>query len=79
MSSNRVALTALLLILSASGYDNIRRVADALLDHRSPRQRYVDALNGAGLGTTALAVDGRFGEFALVRSSRGVAGWVFQQ
>jgi hypothetical protein len=26
-----------------------------------------------------LGVVGRFGEFVLVRSSRGVAGWVLQQ
>jgi murein DD-endopeptidase MepM/ murein hydrolase activator NlpD len=57
MSSNRAAFAALLLTLSASGCDSLRRVADELLDHRSPRQRYVDALNRAGLGTTALAAD----------------------
>jgi hypothetical protein len=57
MSSNRAAFAALLLTLSTSGCDSLRRVADELLDHRSPRQRYVDALNRAGLGTTALAVD----------------------
>jgi len=51
-------LIPLLLLLGASGgCDNIRRAAEGLLDHRPARQRYVDALSNAGLGTTALAVD----------------------
>jgi murein DD-endopeptidase MepM/ murein hydrolase activator NlpD len=50
-------LAVVLLCLTAVSCDNLRRVAEGLLDHRPPRQRYVDALSGAGLGTTALAVD----------------------
>jgi len=50
-------LTSLLLILSAAACDNLRRAAEELIDHRPPRQRYVDALANAGLGNTALATD----------------------
>ncbi|HEX6315741.1 MAG TPA: M23 family metallopeptidase [Gemmatimonadaceae bacterium] len=39
------------------GCDDLRRAAQDLLDHRPPRERYLAALNSAGLGTTALAVD----------------------
>jgi murein DD-endopeptidase MepM/ murein hydrolase activator NlpD len=39
------------------GCDDLRRVAQDLLDHRPARERYLAALNSAGLGTTALAVD----------------------
>jgi murein DD-endopeptidase MepM/ murein hydrolase activator NlpD len=58
MASNRLRphLSALLL-LGAIGCDSLRRVAEELLDHRPPRQRYVDALGNAGLGTAALAID----------------------
>jgi len=52
----RLLLSALLL-LGAIGCDDLRRVAQGLLDHRPPRQRYVDALSNAGLGTSALAID----------------------
>lgn len=48
---------AFLLLLVASGCDNLRRMADDLLDRRSPRERYVHALNNAGLATTALVTD----------------------
>ena len=51
------SFAGLLLMLMAPGCDNLRRVAGDLLDHRPPRQRYVDALKGAGLGNAALAVD----------------------
>jgi murein DD-endopeptidase MepM/ murein hydrolase activator NlpD len=59
MISNRYLLRygALLLLLGALGCDNLRKVAEELLDHRPPRQRYVDALKNAGLGDAALAVD----------------------
>ncbi len=57
MSYRTSSLTALLLALATAGCDNLRRVAEGLLDSRPPRQRYVDALRSAGLGTTALAVD----------------------
>ena len=58
MAYHRVRLQLLaLLLLGASGCDNIRRVAQGLLDHRPPRERYVAALNTAGLATTALATD----------------------
>ncbi len=40
-----------------AGCDTIRDAAEGLLDHRTPRQRYADALTAAGLGTTALAGD----------------------
>ena len=50
-------LIATLLALTAGGCDNLRRAAEELLDHRPPRQRYVDALANAGLGSTALATD----------------------
>lgn len=56
-SSLLVRLSCGLLLLAVTGCDNLRRVAGDLLDHRPPRQRYVDALHGAGLGTSALAVD----------------------
>ena len=51
------SFVGLLLTLTALGCDSLRRVAGDLLDHRPPRQRYVDALKGAGLGNAALAVD----------------------
>src|SRR5688572_2066495 len=59
MISNRYLLQygALLPLLGALGCDNLRKVAEELLDHRPPRQRYVDALKNAGLGDAALAVD----------------------
>jgi murein DD-endopeptidase MepM/ murein hydrolase activator NlpD len=41
----------------ATGCDNLRKVVGDLVDHRPPRQRYVDALKNAGLGDAALAVD----------------------
>lgn len=44
-----------LLALAACG--DLSRVASDLLDSRTPRQRYADALVAAGLGTTALATD----------------------
>lgn len=47
----------LLLLVWAIGCDNIRQAAEELLDHRTPRQRYVDALASAGLRETALAID----------------------
>jgi murein DD-endopeptidase MepM/ murein hydrolase activator NlpD len=50
-------LAAILLSLTALACDNLRRVAEGLLDNRPPRQRYVDALQNAGLGQAALAVD----------------------
>lgn len=50
-------LAVILLSLTALACDNLRKVAEELLDHRPPRQRYVDALNNAGLGDAALAVD----------------------
>lgn len=46
-----------LVLVTASGCDGIRDAAEELLDHRTPRQRYADALAAAGLGTTALATD----------------------
>jgi murein DD-endopeptidase MepM/ murein hydrolase activator NlpD len=48
---------SILLGLTASGCDSLRDAAEDLLDHRPPRQRYVDALANAGLGKTALATD----------------------
>ena len=59
MISRRLLLrvTYLLLVLGASGCDNLRRAAEELLDQREPRQRYVDALKSAGLGETALTAD----------------------
>lgn len=58
MISQRTKHFALILILLTAGAcDNLRQVAEDLLDHRPPRQRYVDALSQAGLGTTALAED----------------------
>src|SRR5688572_29770571 len=55
MKLKRFAL--ILLSLTALACDNLRRVAEGLLDNRPPRQRYVDALQNAGLGEAALAVD----------------------
>lgn len=45
------------LLLLAAACDDLRRAAQELLDHRLPRERYVDALRNAGLGTSALALD----------------------
>jgi murein DD-endopeptidase MepM/ murein hydrolase activator NlpD len=50
-------LTPLFLLSGAIGCDDIRRAAEGLLDNRTPRQRYVDALGNAGLRETALAID----------------------
>jgi hypothetical protein len=50
-------LALILFSLTALACDNLRRVAEGLLDNRPPRQRYVDALQNAGLGQAALAVD----------------------
>jgi peptidoglycan LD-endopeptidase LytH len=47
----------LLLLLGAGACDDIRRAAQQLVDRRTPRERYVDALASAGLGRTALGVD----------------------
>ena len=55
MNSRRAFV--ILFTLTALGCDNLRRVAGGLLDHRPPRERYVDALKNAGLGDAALAVD----------------------
>jgi murein DD-endopeptidase MepM/ murein hydrolase activator NlpD len=51
------AVAVTVLGLTALACDNLRKVAGDLLDHRPPRQRYVDALKNAGLGNAALAVD----------------------
>lgn len=50
----RLAFATLLL---APGCGNIRDAAEELFDNRTPRQRYVDALNAAGLRDAALTVD----------------------
>lgn len=50
-------LFACLLLLGTGACDGLRRVAEGLLDNRPPRQRYVDALNNAGLAKTALTLD----------------------
>jgi len=50
-------LAPILLLLGAGACDGLRRVAEGLLDQRPPRQRYVEALNSAGLAKTALALD----------------------
>ena len=55
MNTRRIAL--ILLCLTTASCDNLRKVAGGLLDHRPPRQRYVDALKSAGLGHSALAAD----------------------
>ncbi len=55
MTRSLPALAALMLATSAC--DNIREAAENLFDNRTPRQRYVDALNAAGLRETALALD----------------------
>jgi peptidoglycan LD-endopeptidase LytH len=52
----RLLSSAIFLVL-ATGCDNLRKVVGDLVDHRPPRQRYVDALKNAGLGDAALAVD----------------------
>src|SRR5512145_3544726 len=59
MATNRSfgPIIACLLLLGTGACDGLRRVAEGLLDHRPPRQRYVDALSSAGLGTSALAMD----------------------
>jgi murein DD-endopeptidase MepM/ murein hydrolase activator NlpD/SH3-like domain-containing protein len=48
---------ALVTVLFALGCGNIRDAAEELFDHRTPRQRYVDALNAAGLRDAALTLD----------------------
>lgn len=50
-----LALAGSLVLLA--GCDGARRLADDMLDRRSPRERYVDALASAGLSETALAGD----------------------
>jgi len=40
-----------------AGCDGTRRMAEGLLDRRTPRERYVDALDASGLTETALARD----------------------
>jgi murein DD-endopeptidase MepM/ murein hydrolase activator NlpD/SH3-like domain-containing protein len=55
LTRTRSALAALL--LSASACDTVRQAAEDLFDHRTPRQRYVDALNAAGLRETALTLE----------------------
>ena len=50
-------VTACLLLPGTVGCDDLRRAAQDLLDHRPPRERYVDGLRNAGLGTSALALD----------------------
>jgi murein DD-endopeptidase MepM/ murein hydrolase activator NlpD len=50
-----ITLTALVLVAASCG--NIRDAAEGLFDNRTPRQRYVDALNAAGLRETALTLD----------------------
>jgi murein DD-endopeptidase MepM/ murein hydrolase activator NlpD len=57
LNRNLLQRSAFLLLSGMLGCDNLRRVADGLLDHRPPRQRYVDALKNAGLGEAALALD----------------------
>jgi murein DD-endopeptidase MepM/ murein hydrolase activator NlpD len=59
MALNRrfALLIGCLLLLGTVGCDDLRRVAQELLDHRPARERYVDALRNAGLGTSALALD----------------------
>jgi murein DD-endopeptidase MepM/ murein hydrolase activator NlpD len=44
-------------ILLFAGCDNLRRVAEEILDTRTARERYVDGLAAAGLAGTALATD----------------------
>jgi peptidoglycan LD-endopeptidase LytH len=53
----RARIPALLLLGTLIGCDALRDVAENLLDHRPARERYLASLNGAGLGTTALATD----------------------
>lgn len=53
----RICSLTLLFLLGAAGCDKLRDVAEGLLDNRTPREKYLAALNGAGLATTALAVD----------------------
>lgn len=45
------------LVFTTTACDNVRQAAENLFDSRTPRQRYVDALNAAGLRGTALALD----------------------
>lgn len=51
------ALVMLCALGAMGGCDDLRRAAQDLLDQRPARERYLAALNSAGLGTTALAVD----------------------
>lgn len=56
--SRRIRLPlAIAALLAVGGCDDLRRVAGGLLDHRTARERYVDALNAAGLARTALVAD----------------------
>ena len=57
MASNRIIGPLIACLLGTAACDELRRVADSLIDQRPPRQRYVDALSSAGLGTSALAMD----------------------
>ena len=59
MDVNRrfAVFTGCLLLLGTAGCDDLRQAARDLLDQRAPRQRYVDALQNAGLGTSALVLD----------------------
>lgn len=57
-SHRHVARTGLLLLLAlGTACADVRRAAEDLLDRRTPRERYVDGLAGAGLSATALARD----------------------
>ncbi|HEX9564385.1 MAG TPA: M23 family metallopeptidase [Gemmatimonadaceae bacterium] len=55
--SRRLQTVAVLAMLPLAACEGVRRVAEDLLDTRTPRQRYVDGLAAAGLATSALARD----------------------
>lgn len=53
----RRAVPALVLASFVTACDRVSRLSDHLLDRRTPRQRYLDGLERAGLTTTAVFLD----------------------
>ena len=57
MLVTRLSWLSVIVLLGIAGCGKLREVAESLLDNRAPREKYLAALNGAGLATSALALD----------------------